>query len=89
MSKDIGCSYKYNRLKIFTPTLKKPVLSSSANYTLYTTSLSQTIISSQLENKGINAIQNTSEISNTDAINSCVTPQFFFTVFGPHIHPLI
>ena len=68
------CSYKYNRSKIFTPTLKKPVLSSSENQTSYTTSLSQTVISSRLENKYSTAIQNTSEISNTGDIHSCVTP---------------
>ena len=62
MGKDIGHSYKYNQSKISTPTLNKPVLSSSANYTSYTTSLSQTIISSQLENKDSTAIQNTSDI---------------------------
>ena len=45
------CSYKYNRSKLSNPTLKKPVLSSSANYTSYTTSLSQTVISYQLENR--------------------------------------
>ena len=37
--------------------------------------MSQTIISSQLENKDSTAIQNTSDISNTDDIHSCVTPQ--------------
>ena len=61
--------------KISTPTLKKPVLSSSANHTPYTTSLSQTIISSKLENKDSTAIKNTSDISNTDDIHSCVTPK--------------
>ena len=75
MGKDIGRSYKYNQSEIPTPTLKKPVLSSSANHTSYTTSLSQTIISSQLENKDSIAIQNTPEILNTDDIHSCVTPQ--------------
>ena len=75
MGKYIGRSYKYNRLKISTPTLKKPVLSSSSNYTSYTTSLSQTILSSQLENKDSTAIQNMSDISNTDDIQSCVTPR--------------
>ena len=73
MGMEIGCSYKYNRSKILTPTLKKPVLSSSANHKSYTTSLSQTIISSQLENEDSIAIQNTSEILNTDYIHSCVT----------------
>ena len=75
MGKYIGRSYKYNRSKISTPSLKKPVLSSSANHTSYTTSLSQTIISSQLENKYSTAIQNTSEILNIDDINSCLTPR--------------
>ena len=73
MGKDIRRSYKYNRSKIPTPTLKKPVLSSSVNHMSYTTSLSQTIISSQLENKDSTAIQNTSEILNTDDIHSFVT----------------
>ena len=36
--------------------------------------MSQTIISSQLENKDSTVIQNTSDISNTDDIHSCVTP---------------
>ena len=71
MGKDIGRSYKYNRSKISTPTLKKPALSSSENKTWYTTSLSQTIISYQLENKDSTVIQNTSDISNTDDIQSC------------------
>ena len=75
MGKDIGRYYKYNRSKVSTPTLKKPVLSSSSNYTSYTTSLSQTIISSQLENKDSTEIQNTSNISNTDDIHSFVTLQ--------------
>ena len=75
MGNDIGHSYKYNQSKISTPTLKKPVLSYSSNDTSYTTSLSQTIISSQLENKDSTAIQNTVDISNTDDIHSCVTPQ--------------
>ena len=62
MGKDIGSFYKYNRSKISCSTLKKPVLSSSANHTSYTTSLSQSILSSQLDNKDSTAIQNTSEI---------------------------
>ena len=74
MGKDIGRSYQYNRSKIPTPTLKKPVLSSLANHTSYKTSLSQTFISSQLENADSIAIQNTSEILNKYDIHSCVTP---------------
>ena len=62
-------------MEISTPTLKKPVLSSSAAHTSYTNNLTQTIISSQLENGHSNAIQNTIDTSNTDGIHSCVTPQ--------------
>ena len=75
MGKDIGHSLKSNISKMPTPTLMKPVLSSSANHTSYTTNSTRTIISSQLENEDSNAIQNTSNISNTDDIHSCVTPQ--------------
>ena len=75
MGKVIGHSYKYNRSKISTPTLKKPVLSSSAHHKSYTTTSTQTIISYQLENKDSTKIQNTSDISNTDDIHSCVTPR--------------
>ena len=89
MGKEIGCCYKYNRSKIFTPILKKPVLSSSAHLTSYTTSLSQTIIPSQLENKDSTAIQNTSDISNTDDIHSYVKPKNKITVFRSHIHSLV
>ena len=75
MGKEIIRSFKYNRSKISTPTIKKPVLSSLANNTSYTTNLTRTIISFQLENKDSTAIQNTSEISNTDDIHPCITPR--------------
>ena len=75
MGKDIGRYFKYNRSKISTTTLKKPVLSSSGHHASYTTTLTRTIISYQLENEDITSIQNTSYISNTDDIHSCVTPQ--------------
>ena len=75
MGKEIVRSFKYNRSKISTPTLKKPVLSSSENHTSYTSNLTRTIISYQPENKDSTAIQNTSDISNTDDIHSYVTPQ--------------
>ena len=88
MGKDIGRYYKYNQSKISISTLKKPILSSSANHTSYKTSLSQTIISSQLENKDSTAIQNTLDISNTDGIKSCVPPKKFI-VFRPHLQPLV
>ena len=74
MGKEIGRSFKYNRSKMSTPTLKKPVLLSSVNHASYISNLTRTIISSQLENKDSTTIQNTSEISNTDDIHSCVTP---------------
>ena len=94
MGKGIGRSFKYNRSKISTPTLKKSVLSSSANHTAYTTSLSQTIISSQLKNKENTAIQKTSDISNTDDIQYYVTPRkqnisFQATYKPPRLTPLI
>ena len=66
---------KYNWSKIFTLTLKRPVLSSSTNHTSYTSNLTRTIILSQLENEDSNTIQNTMETSNTDDIHSCATPQ--------------
>ena len=62
MGKEIFRSFKYNRSKIPTPTLKKPVISSSANHKSYTTNLTRNIISSKLENEDITEIQNTSEI---------------------------
>ena len=74
MGKEIGRSYKYYRSKISTPTLKKPVLSSSANHTSYTTNLTPTIMSHQLQHKDSTSLQNTVDISNTDDIHSCVTP---------------
>ena len=75
MGKEIGRSFKYNRSKISTPTLKKPVLSSSAHHTSYKTNSTRTIISYQLENKDSTAIQNMSDISNTYDIHFCVTPR--------------
>ena len=74
MGKEIGRSFKYNQSKISTPTHKKPVLSFLANHTSYTSNLKRTIISSQLENEDSTTIQNMWDISNTDDINSCVTP---------------
>ena len=73
VGKDIGRSYKYYRSKISTPTLKKPVLSSSANHTSYTTNSTPTIMSHQLQHKGSTSIQNAVNISNTNDIYSCVT----------------
>ena len=75
MGKDIDRYYKYNRSKISTPTLKKPVLSSSANHKSYTTNSTRPIMSYQLQNKDSTSIQNKVNISNTDDIHSCVTPR--------------
>ena len=75
MGKYIGRSFKYNRSKISSPTLEKPVLSSSANHTSYTTNSTPTIMSHQLQHKDSTSIQNTVDISNTYDIHSCVTPR--------------
>ena len=58
MGKEIGRSFKYNRSKISTPTLKKPVLYSSTDHTSYASNLTCILISSQLENEDSTAIQN-------------------------------
>ena len=73
--KDIGRAYRYNRSKISSPTLKKPVLLSSENHSSYTSNLTPTIMSHQLQHKESTSIQNRFNISNTDDIHSCVTPQ--------------
>ena len=75
MGKEIGCSFKYNRLKISTPTLKKTILSSSAAHTLYASNSTGTSISSQLDNKDITTNQDKDNTSNTYDIHSCVTPR--------------
>ena len=67
--------FKYNRSKISTPTLNKTVLSSSAAHTPYTSNLTQTSISSQIDNGDITTNKNKNNTSNTDDIHSCVTPQ--------------
>ena len=75
MSKEIGRFFKYNRSKLFIPTLKKPVLSSSAAHTSSASNSTQTSISSQLDNKDSTTNQNKNNTSNIDDIHSCVTPQ--------------
>ena len=75
MDKEIGRSFKYNQSKISIPTLKKPVISSSENHTSYTTNSNPTIMSYQLQHNNSTSIQNTSDISKTDDIHSCVTPR--------------
>ena len=89
MVHEIGRSFKYNQLKISTPTLKKSILSSSDAYKSYESNLTRTSISSQLDNKDITNNQNKDNNSNIDDIHSCVTPQKTITVFRPHLHPLV
>ena len=74
MVKEIGRYFKYNRLKISSPTLKKPVFLSSSNYTSYTTNSTQTMMSYQLQHKDCTSIQHMSDISNTYDNHSYVTP---------------
>ena len=75
MGKEICRSFKYNRSKISSPTLKKPVLSFSANHTSYKINSTPTIMPHQLQHTEINSIQNRVNISNTDDIKACVTPR--------------
>ena len=74
MGKEIGRSFKYNRSKISTPTLKKPVLSSSTAHISSASNLTQTFISSHLDNEDSTSIQNKKDTSNIDDIHACVTP---------------
>ena len=75
MGKEICRSWKYNRSKISTPTLNKPVLSSSADHTSSASNLTRTLISSHLDTKDSTANKKKNNTSNTDDIQSCVTPQ--------------
>ena len=72
MGKEIGRYYKYNRLKISTPTLKKTVLSYSASHKSSASNLTQTSISSQLDNKESTTNKNNNNTSNTDDIHSFI-----------------
>ena len=75
MGKDISCFYKDNQSNLSTPTLKKPVLSSSAYHTSSASNSTQTSISFRLDNKHITTNNNKNNISNIDDIQSCVTPR--------------
>ena len=75
MGKRIGSFYKHNWLKLYTPTIKKPVLSSSDSHTSPASNSTRTPISSRLDNKHITTNQNKNKISNIDDIQSCLTPQ--------------
>ena len=94
MGKEIGCSFKYNRPKISSPTLKKPVLSFSANHISYTTNSTPTFMPHQVQHKDSTSIQNTLDISNTDDTHSCVTSRkqnisVQATTTPPRLTPLI
>ena len=66
------------------------MLSSSADHTSYTNNLTQTILSSKLENVNSTAIQNTTDISNTDDIYSCVIPRKQnISVHATSTHPFL
>ena len=87
MGKEIGRSFKYNRSKISTPTLKEPVLSSSAAHISSASNLTRNFISYQLEDEYSTAIQNKKDTSNPYDIHSCVTPRKKLQCSG-HIYTL-
>ena len=94
MGKDIGHSFRYNRPKSSSPTLKKPVLSSSENHTSCITISNPTIMYHPLQHKGSASNQEKVNISNTDDIHSCVTPKshnisVHATSTPPRLTPLI
>ena len=82
MGKEICCFYKNDRSKISTPTLKKPVLSSSASHISCTSNSTRTYILSQLDSKDITTNQSKNNTSNKNDINSCVAPRGGETVLG-------
>ena len=71
----MGSLYKPNQSKLSTPTLKKPVLSSSESHTSSASNSTRIYILSRLNNKHITTNKNKNNISNTYGIQSCVTPQ--------------
>ena len=75
MNKDIGLFYKHNRPKSSSPTLKKPVLSSSANNKSCIPISNPTITSHPRQHKGSASNQDKVNISNTDDIPYRVTPK--------------
>ena len=73
MVKDIGRLYKYNQPNQYTPTSKKPVLSSSDAHSSSASNLTGTFISSELNNKGSTTNKNKNNTSMTYDTHSCVT----------------
>ena len=94
MGTEIIRFYKHNRPKTSSPTLKTLALLSSANHTSYRTNSTPTVMYHQLQHKDNTSIQNKVNISNTDDIHSCVTPQkqninVQATTTPPSLTPLI
>ena len=94
MGKEIGRSYKYNRPKSSSPTVKKHVLSSLAHHTSCITISNPPVTSHSHQHKGSASNQDKVNISNTDDINSCVTPKIHnisvqATSTPPRLTPLI
>ena len=85
MDKELGRSFKYDRSKLLTSTLKEPVISYSAVHTSSASNLTRTSISYKLDNKDITTNQNKSNISNKDDIHSCVT-QYLSIATGIFYH---
>ena len=75
MGKEISRFYKHNRPKSSSLTLKKPVLSSSAHHTSCITISNPPIMFHPLQHKGSASNQDKVNISNTEDIQSCVTPK--------------
>ena len=92
MGKEIGRSFKYKRPKSSSPTLKKPVLSSTANHTSCITVSNKLVTSQPFQHKGSAPNQDKINISNTDDIHSCETPKSHnisvpATSTPPHLTP--
>ena len=75
MEKDICRSFKYNRPKSSSPTLKKPIVSSLAHHTSCITISNPPVTSYPRQRQGSASNQDKVNISNTDDIHSCVTPE--------------
>ena len=75
MGKGIGRSFKYNRPKSSSPTLKKPVLSSTSNHTSCITISNPSITPHPRQHEGSASNQDKVNISNTDDIHSCLKPK--------------
>ena len=94
MGEEIVRSFKYNWPKSSSLTLKKPVLSSTANHTSCINVSNQPVTSHPCQHKGSASNQDKVNISSTDDIHSCVTPKIHnirvqATSTPPRLTPLI